>query len=43
MTECEIALQRALSYPTFWRGACVFAGLAGLVFGLLARFHARPR
>ena len=41
MTECEIALERALSYLTFWRGACVLA--AGLVFGLLARFQAQPR
>jgi len=43
MTECDLALARAEGYITLWRGACVFAGLAGLVFGLLARFHSRPR
>ena len=43
MTECELALERTLFYLTFWRGACVFAGLPGLVLGLLPRFNARPR
>lgn len=42
MTECELALERAAAYLTFWRGACVFAGLAGLILGLLARVKARP-